>query len=101
MEQKNHTKMAFISCVNDEKEYAQCRCYLEHLNIPKAFEIQTIAVREADSMASGYNIGMQHTNARYKVYLRQDVFIINRNFISNLLQIFSQDAKIGMAGRYF
>ncbi len=98
MEQKNHAKMAFISCVNDEKEYAQCCCYLEHLNIPNAFEIETIAVREAASMASGYNIGMQYTNAKYKVYLHQDVFITNKNFIFDLLQIFSQDDKIGMAG---
>ncbi len=49
-------------------------------------------------MASGYNQGMKKSNARYKVYLHQDVFILNRNFIPDTLKILQQNAKIGMLG---
>lgn len=49
-------------------------------------------------MASGYNCGMKQSDARYKVYLHQDVFILNRNFIADTLQIFQQNEKIGMIG---
>lgn len=97
-ERQNNKKMAFISCVNDEEAYAECQFYLKQLQIPDDFEIEIIAVRDASSMASGYNIGLTRTNAKYKVYLHQDVWIRNKNFISDLLEVFTQDAKIGMAG---
>lgn len=46
----------------------------------------------------GYNAGMQASDAKYKVYLHQDTLILNRNFISDLLQVFNSDKAIGMLG---
>lgn len=49
-------------------------------------------------MAAGYQQAMEASNAKYKIYLHQDVFVINSRLISNLLDIFQTDAKIGMIG---
>ena len=41
---------------------------------------------------------MEASNAKYKIYLHQDVFVINPRLISNLLNIFQSDIKVGMVG---
>lgn len=91
-------QVAFITCINDEAEYAECRHYLERLYVPEGYCTDIISIQEAPSMAAGYNAGMKSSDAKYKVYLHQDVFIKNRNFISDLLEVFSRDEQIGMLG---
>lgn len=49
-------------------------------------------------MAAGYNEGMHASDAKYKVYLHQDVFIVNKDFIQDFLDVFRQDETIGMIG---
>ena len=46
----------------------------------------------------GITIAMQKTDAKYKVYLHQNVFIINQNFIKDILDIFQQNKNIGLLG---
>lgn len=94
----NENKIAFIVCVNDEAEYEECRFYLDALHIPKGYMTDVIKVEGAPSMAAGYNAGMKDSDAKYKVYLHQDVFIINENFIEDLLRIFAGNRQIGLLG---
>lgn len=94
----NEKQIAFIVCVNDEMKYSECRYYLERLKLPQGYEKDIITVTEAPSMAAGYNAGMQSSDAKYKVYLHQDVFIVNRDFICGMLAVFAEDEKIGLLG---
>lgn len=94
----NCHKIAFIICVNEGQEFAECSYYLEQLVVPKNYEKDVITIEEAPSMAAGYNAGMHSTDAKYKVYLHQDVFIINQNFITDMLEVFADDEKIGLLG---
>ena len=55
-------------------------------------------IEDAASMTSGYNEGMRASGAKYKVYLHQDTFIVNKNFIQDFLDVFMQDETIGMIG---
>lgn len=91
-------KIAFISCVNDSLEYEEALNYIESLEIPDGYSIDTIAVQEADSMAEGYQAAMESSNAKYKVYMHQDVFICNKKFIENLIDIFKKEQQVGMIG---
>lgn len=91
-------RIAFISCVNDETEYAECKNYIDRLRLPDGYEKDLIPLRGASSMAAGYNEGLSLTNAKYKVYMHQDVFIINANFIIDLLKIFQSDDRVGAFG---
>lgn len=91
-------KVAFITCVNDEEEYAEALYYIGRLYVPDGYVIDPIAIREAESMTAGYQAGMENSDAKYKVYLHQDTFIINRAFICDMLKVFHSDENIGILG---
>lgn len=91
-------KIAFITCVNNEDSYLKSLSYITKLKIPKSMEIEIIAIRDAKSITSAYNQAMQKSDSKYKVYLHQDVYIQNPNFINDILNIFKKDVAIGLIG---
>lgn len=93
----NASKICFITCVNDDERYQKSLFYINNLDVPSGYSIDILSIKEAESMASGYNKAIQHNDAKYKVYLHQDVFIINKRFIQDFLHIFSNE-NIGMIG---
>ncbi len=93
----NAQKICFIMCVNDELYKKECISYLERLELPEGFECEIIPVEGACSMTSGYNQAMKQSDAKYKVYLHQDVFVIYRNFIHDIVRLF-ENPQIGMIG---
>lgn len=94
----NTKQFAFIICTNNEQYYDECVRYIQDLYVPEGYDIDIISIKEAESMAQGYNAGMQASDALYKVYLHQDTFILNRNLLYDILRIFKQDENIGMIG---
>lgn len=94
----NEHKVCFIYCANDEIQLQESLKYLTCLEIPSGFEIEVVAVRDAKSMTAGYNYAMKQTDAKYKVYLHQDTYIINKNFIPNIVDIFRENQRLGMLG---
>lgn len=94
----NSKKICFISCVNDEKSYEKARAYIDRLKIPKGFQVEILPMRQGKSMASAYNKAMHLTDAKYKIYLHQDVYIIHKNFILDIVRVFQENPAIGIAG---
>jgi len=94
----NEHKFQFIICSNNEDFLAECITYLSLLDVPEGYSADVISISEAASMAAGYNEGMRASDAKYKIYLHQDVFIIYRKFLYALLEIFESDLQIGMIG---
>ena len=90
-------KVAFITCVNSEEWYSECRIYLESLYIPDGFTAEYIPVRGASSMCSGYAQAQAQSDAKYKVYLHQDTLIVNKDYVADLLKLFA-DPTIGLVG---
>lgn len=93
----NGNKISFIICFNDKNLCDECILYINNLNNPDNFEIEIILIDDALSMTEGYNRAMKSTDAKYKVYLHQDTFIVNKDFIINIIDIF-KDNTIGMIG---
>ena len=93
----DNKKICFILCTNDSQYEAEAAYFINRLTIPEGYSIELLSVWDATGMASGYNEGMSSSDARYKVYLHQDTMIIEKDFISKILQIFS-DQTIGMIG---
>lgn len=91
-------KFHFIICYNNELYMQECMKYISFLEVPEGIETDIIGIAEADSMAAGYNAAMKESDAKYKVYLHQDVFIIYKNFIRDVLQIFRENPEYGMLG---
>ena len=91
-------KVDFIICNNSDLWYSECVKYIENLIVPDNVEIGVIGIADASGMAEGYELGRSSSEADYKVYLHQDTFIINRNFIEDIDAIFRSDDRIGVIG---
>ena len=94
----NQNKIAFIICTNNQLYFNECQYYIHNLILPERMELDVIGITEVPSMCAGYNAGMQSSDAKYKVYLHQDVFIREPKFIIYLLERFQKDKQIGMIG---
>ncbi len=94
----NDRKIDFIVAVNHERYFEECKFYIEKLIVPEGYEIGLLSISDGQSMTSAYNEGMSASQAKYKVYLHQDVFILNKEFIFDILNIFMNDSAIGMMG---
>lgn len=94
---EDNRKIAFIICADDAQYYNECTRYIQDIYVPEGYETELLCIQEADSIAQGYQAAMRSVHAKYKVYLRQDVFIRNRNFIGDCLRIF-ENSQIGMIG---
>ena len=70
-------KIAFVLCVNNAELYDEALLYLSDLILPDGYDVEIIDIRNATSMCNGYNRALKVTNAKYKVYIHQDVFISN------------------------
>lgn len=94
----NDKKLCFIICTNDQLYFEECARYIERLIVPEGYEVDVLGVTEAKCMTAGYNEGMAATDAKYKIYMHHDVFILYPNFLQSVLDIFESDNTIGMIG---
>lgn len=93
----NERKFAFIMCANNEQYAREAQHYIERLTVPEGYTSEVLIVEDAPSMTAGYNEAMRASDARYKIYLHQDVMLVERDFLNRLLLIFA-DRRIGMVG---
>lgn len=89
--------ICFVMCTNNAQYEEEAIRYIQRLKVPEGYAVDLLTVKEAKSMTAGYNEAMQASDAKYKVYLHQDVFIINQNFLYDILKIF-EDKEVGMIG---
>lgn len=94
----NNQKIAFVICANDQLYYEDCLWYITQLYVPDGYETDIIGITGAESMVDAYNVAMESSDAKYKVYLHQDVFIYHRGFIEDILRLFQTYEKLGMLG---
>ncbi len=94
----NNKLFAFIVCVDNRQFYDECKFYIDRLRMPYGYSAVIYPVEKASCPANGYNFGMAQTDALYKIYMQQNIFIINPNFLKDLLSVFEQDRRIGMVG---
>lgn len=90
--------IAFIICVNDETYFEECLFYINRLRLPWDFIAEVYPVRQAGSIYQGYNLAMQQSDAEYKVYMHQDVFLIEQDILLKFLELFEQQPQAGLAG---
>ena len=91
-------KICFIMCSNDEFQAREAQIYIEQLIVPEGYEAEVLVVQDAISMTSGYNEAMNASDAKYKVYMHQDVLILKPDFLSEMLHLFEKYPDIGMFG---
>lgn len=94
----NPNKFCFIICSNNDLQLNECIHYINHLTVPEGYELELLTITDASSITEAYNSAMETSDAKYKIYIHQDVFILNRNLLFDLLTVFQSDASIGMIG---
>lgn len=94
----NEKKFCFVICTNSKLYFGECMRYIKRLVIPDGFEVEVLEISDARCMTSGYNEGMTSTDAKYKIYMHQDVFILYQYFLQAIIDIFESNQNIGMIG---
>lgn len=98
MSDMDDRKVCFIICVNNEELAKRSEQNLRQLIIPDGYKVDIQLVRGALSITAGYDEAMRQSDAKYKVYLHQDVHILNPQFISDIIRLFSNHPSLGMLG---
>lgn len=93
----DNKKICFIMCVNQWEYAKEAVHYIQSLWVPDGYKIDIITIEEAESMTEGYNAAMKDSDAKYKVYLHQDVLITEPRILEYMLQIF-ENPQVGMIG---
>lgn len=91
-------RIDFGICVNNDIYFDECKWYIERLIVPDGFKVGIFPLRGAESIAQAYNDFMNESKAKYKVYLHQDTFVLNRRFIFDIVSLFDASSAIGMIG---
>lgn len=91
-------KIAIIVCTNNVQETTECLYYVDRLHVPDNYELDIITIQDASSMAEAYDEAMRSSDAKYKIYIHQDVFLIDRDFLQEMIDIFMGDESIGLIG---
>lgn len=91
-------EICFIISTNDSVYAQECIYYINHLVVPEDICVDILTVEDAKSLTSAYNEAMRYSQAKYKVYLHQDTFIVNPHFIYDCVKLFRENPQIGMIG---
>jgi hypothetical protein len=91
-------KVDFIICYNNELYLDACEKFIRHLRVPEGILVNIIVIRNAKSITVAYQEAMDSSDARYKVYLHQDTFILNPDFIPGFIRIFESHEELGLLG---
>lgn len=91
-------KIAFIICSNNQQYLSECINYISMLEVPENIKVDIITINDAESITAAYQQAMKESDAKYKVYMHQDCFILNKNFIKDVIRLFSINEEYGMLG---
>ncbi|MFS0653968.1 glycosyltransferase family protein [Bacillus sp. 179-C3.3 HS] len=93
----NSSTILFVLCVNDETMFQACFRQIASLPAPHGYHVEVLPIRNASSMASGYNEALAHP-AQFKIYLHQDTLIFKQQMLLELIPLFLQNPSLGMVG---
>ena len=68
----NDRQIAFIMCVNDDRQADESEFYIRCLDVPEHYEVDVIRVREAVSMAAGANANSAAAARERVLYMKKD-----------------------------
>jgi hypothetical protein len=90
--------VAFLSCVSDERKADRLARSIDALEPSAAIETALFTVREQASLSRAYNRLLEEAAEwRYKVYLHQDVVLLNPRLIDDLARLF-RHKSVGLIG---
>jgi Glycosyltransferase like family len=98
------TGLAFLCCVDDDAKLERLEASVRALEPVAGVDVATFTVREESSLARAYNRLLRDAAGwRYKVYVHQDVVLLNRRLVADLVRLFRRRTigLVGLAGCRF
>ncbi|WP_039969615.1 glycosyltransferase [Selenomonas artemidis] len=93
----NEKGIAILVWKRNEEHYANCIEGLRNLQYPAGCEVQVYTLTEQDVFTKQCNSVLAETDAKYKIYLSDEMRIAAPTFVQDMLNIFA-DTSIGMIG---
>ena len=90
-------KFAIIIHNTDDNVCSNLVKSLKNLSKPKKFDVEILPV-EGEGRFSAYQKAMQQSDAKYKLYLDENILLQDKNVLHKLLKIFQADEKVGIIG---
>jgi Glycosyltransferase like family len=91
-------EVAFCCSVEDERRFAALERSIRGLERPDGVELGVFTVRDQPSIGAAYNrLLADAAGWRYKVYVHQDVVVLNPRLVPDLLRLFRR-RTIGLVG---
>lgn len=94
----NHKQITFVIYSNDDKKYTDSCNIINSLYIPNGYNV-SITRFSGDKRYSTFvkNSFIKSNESKYKIYINEDVYIADENFLVLMLDIF-RDTSIGCFG---
>ena len=93
----NEKGIAILIWKRNEEHYANCIEGLRQLQYPAGYEVRVYTLTEQDTFTKQCNSVLAETDAKYKIYLSDEMRITAPTFVQDMLNIFA-DTSIGMIG---
>ena len=94
---KKEKKVAFFVRKSDEALYRTCLESLQALHLPAGYEAELFTLAVGKPYAVQANKALALSDAKYKIYINDDMCLVQPRFFGELLAIF-KNAAVGMVG---
>ena len=93
----NEKGIAILVWKRNEEHYANCIEGLRQLQYPAGYEVQVYTLTDQDTFTKQCSSVLAESDAKYKIYLSDEMRITALTFVQDMLNIFA-DRTIGMIG---
>ena len=96
---KKEKKVAFFVRKSDEALYSTCLESLQALHLPAGYEAELFTLAAGKPYAVQANKALALSDAKYKIYINDDMCLVQPRLFGELLAIFKNTA-VGMVGAW-
>ncbi|MDQ0205142.1 glycosyltransferase [Pectinatus haikarae] len=93
-------EILFIIEQIDGVNYQRCVNSIRGLHIPNGYTAKVKTWKRGDGVnrLQIYNYILQQSDAKYKIYISENTYFSNKNFLLDMLEIFKADETVGLIG---
>lgn len=91
-------KVAFILYGDTDLILSENLHYIQSLIMPEGIEVEAYTLSAQNGIREAFEAGRLQSDAKYKVYLDQNAYVIDKQFLVKTLGVFRQNPQLGALG---
>ena len=91
-------KVAFILYGDTDLILSENLHYIQSLIVPERTEVEAYTLSTQNGIREAIEAGRLQSDAKYKVYLDQNAYVIDKQFLVKTLGVFRQNPQLGALG---